>query len=81
MQESLVDILARLESEVKELKAKVLTLESKKVKPFDDDIKELKAKVLTLESKKTIPVVLDVKKDIIDVVTVGFITELYKRGK
>tara|TARA_R110000764_G_scaffold97977_1_gene182141 strand:- start:3096 stop:3275 length:180 start_codon:yes stop_codon:yes gene_type:complete len=59
MQESLVNILARLESEVK----------------------ELKAKVLTLESKKTIPVVLDVKKDIIDVVTVGFITELYKRGK
>ena len=41
MNESLVNILARLELEVKELKSKVLTLENKKVKPFNikSDIK------------------------------------------
>ena len=43
MNESLVNILARLELEVKELKSKVLTLENKKVKPFNikSDIKSI----------------------------------------
>lgn len=59
MNESLVNILTRLESEVKELKSKVLTLENKKVKPFDEDI----------------------ESNIKSIVTVDFITALYKGDK
>jgi hypothetical protein len=40
MQESLVDILARLESELKELKIKVSTLEKSKTKPVVFDVKK-----------------------------------------
>ena len=40
MQESLLDILARLESEIKELKIKVSTLESSKTKPVVFDVKK-----------------------------------------
>ena len=101
MQESLVNILTRLESEVKELKAKVLTLENKKAISFDEDIKELKTKVLTLENKKSLPfdedikelktkvltlenkkaISFDIKSDVKSIVTVDFITALYKDNK
>ena len=40
MQESLLDILARLESEIKELKIKVSALESSKTKPVVFDVKK-----------------------------------------
>ena len=79
MNESLVNILARLELEVKELKSKVLTLENKKALPFGEDIKELKSKVLTLENKKVKP--FNIKSDIKSIVTADFITALYKGNK
>ena len=79
MNESLVNILTRLESDIKELKGKVLTLENKKAISFDEDIKELKGKVLTLENKKAIS--FDVKSDVKSIVTVDFITALYKADK
>tara|TARA_R110000868_G_scaffold203244_1_gene451075 strand:- start:1432 stop:1677 length:246 start_codon:yes stop_codon:yes gene_type:complete len=81
MNESLVNILARLELEVEELKSKVLTLENKKALPFGEDIEELKSKVLTLENKKALPFGEDVKSNIKLIVTADFITALYKRGE
>tara|TARA_R110002096_G_scaffold38083_1_gene105520 strand:- start:2538 stop:2711 length:174 start_codon:yes stop_codon:yes gene_type:complete len=57
MNESLVNILTRLESDIKELKGKVLTLENKKAISFD------------------------VKSDVKSIVTVDFITALYKADK
>tara|TARA_B110000503_G_scaffold124987_1_gene192102 strand:+ start:4512 stop:4691 length:180 start_codon:yes stop_codon:yes gene_type:complete len=49
MQESLVDILARLESELKELKIKVSTLEKSKTKSVVLDVKKEVESIVTID--------------------------------
>mgnify|MGYP003624849399 FL=1 len=49
MQESLVDILARLESEIKELKIKVSTLEKNKTKSVVLDVKKEVESIVTID--------------------------------
>ena len=49
MQESLVDILARLESELKELKIKVSTLEKSKTKSVVLDVKKEVESIITID--------------------------------
>tara|TARA_R110002153_G_scaffold226966_1_gene379652 strand:- start:77 stop:256 length:180 start_codon:yes stop_codon:yes gene_type:complete len=49
MQESLVDILARLESELKELKIKVSTLENNKTKSVVLDVKKEVESIVTID--------------------------------
>ena len=49
MQESLVDILARLESELKELKIKVSILEKSKTKSVVLDVKKEVESIITID--------------------------------
>ena len=49
MQESLVDILARLESELKELKIKVSILEKSKTKSVVLDVKKEVESIVTID--------------------------------
>lgn len=81
MSESLVETLARLEKEVKELKYNVLSANKttdKIKKSLEKEVKELKDNALSANKTTDKIKVVNVESEIKAIVTIDFITNLYR---